>query len=61
MPMRYFLVLLLLVTHARAESLEYESARYQLYRVPKQDYARLHLRWLDSKWQPLSNFGALQS
>ena len=58
---RFILPLMLFFTHARAVSLEYEGARYQLYRVPKQDYARLHLRWLDAKGQPLSNFGALQT
>ena len=42
------------------DTLEYEGALYQVYRVPVVQHAKLHLRWLDAAGKPLSNFGALQ-
>lgn len=42
------------------DTLEYDGALYQVYRVPAAQQSRLHLRWLDDAGKPLSNFGALQ-
>jgi uncharacterized protein YigE (DUF2233 family) len=58
------LLILLCVTIAplllAADTLEYEGALYQVYRVPVVQQVKLQLRWLDEVGRPLSNFGALQ-
>ena len=61
-PIRRFFLLLGLaaVVSGRAETVEFESGKYQVQRIPAADWSRLHLRWLDSRGQPLTNFGALQ-
>lgn len=61
-PIRRFFLLLGLaaVISVRAETVEFESGKYQVQRIPATERSRLHLRWVDSRGQPLTNFGALQ-
>jgi len=58
---RFFLLLgLAVAVSGRAETVEFEAGKYQVQRIAAADRSRLHLRWLDSRGQPLTNFGALQ-
>lgn len=62
MKHRLFTILGLAIAPALlgTDTLEYDSALYQVYRVPVAQQSKLHLRWLDDAGKPLSNFGALQ-